>query len=413
MRVMTYRSVVVMLGLAAMASPAWAGDKEGCKDPMWAKQRPPGYEITDCSTKAWASVNADLPAGSKRLEGQLDVVTYTLTNDAKNLSSKAARDFYAAQAVKAGGKLVTAADDGYKAYLVQKSPKGDVYLLWDHGSGNEETTGSYNVSTLRIGPPPLDVVAKKLDAPLDTQAKCADPPWLVKGMPGFKRDGCDNRDLDSVTFTTKDGDKTIAGRVHQVHYTLIDESKSPVAALVAKNFGGALAKVGAKLVSSPDDVFHVVAQQTSSSGDVWYGYVHGSGSEDETGAFDLVTVQTGGPAPKACKLEIYGVNFDTDKSTLRPDADPVLGQVLAMFKADPKMAADISGHTDDQGAKDYNQKLSGQRADAVKAWLVAHGIDAARMTTHGYGMSKPLVPNTSDENRAKNRRVELEKQNCK
>lgn len=49
----------------------------------------------------------------------------------------------------------------------------------------------------------------------------------------------------------------------------------------------------------------------------------------------------------------------------------------------------------------------------MKAWLVAHGIAADRMTTHGYADTVPLVPNTNDENRAKNRRVELKKQNCK
>jgi outer membrane protein OmpA-like peptidoglycan-associated protein len=403
----------VVFGLAAMASPAWAGDKEGCKDPVWAKQRLPGFEITKCEIKPWASIKVYVSGGEKRLEGELETVTYELKDDSKNPTSKAARDFYAAQATKAGGKSASEAHDVYKAYLVQKSPKGDVYMMWDHGSGNDQSTGSYDVTTVRITPPPQDVVAKAVKSVLDTQAKCADPPWLVKGMPGFKLDGCDNRDLDSVTFETKDGDKKIAGRVLEVHYKLADDSKNPVAALVARNFGAALQKVGAKVLSSPDDIFHVVAEQKSKTGDVWYGYVHGSGSEDSTDSYDLVTVQTGGPPPKACTLEIYGVNFDTDKSTLRPDADPVLEQVLALFKADPKMTAEISGHTDDRGAKDYNEKLSGQRADAVKAWLVSHGIDAARMTTHGYGMTKPLVPNTNDENRAKNRRVELQKQNCK
>src|SRR6187455_2950511 len=118
-----------------MTSSAWAGDKEGCKDPVWAKQRPFGYEISKCETKPWASIQVSLPQGRVRLEGQLEVVSYRLEDRSKDLASKAARDFYTAQAEKAGGKLVSPARDIYEGYVVQKSGKGDVYRLWDHGGG--------------------------------------------------------------------------------------------------------------------------------------------------------------------------------------------------------------------------------------------------------------------------------------
>jgi outer membrane protein OmpA-like peptidoglycan-associated protein len=87
--------------------------------------------------------------------------------------------------------------------------------------------------------------------------------------------------------------------------------------------------------------------------------------------------------------------------------------VRALFANDPSYSAQIGGHTDNQGARGYNMKLSARRAEAVKAWLVAKGIAASRITTAGYGDTHPLVPNTSDENRARNRRVELRRKGCK
>ena len=86
-------------------------------------------------------------------------------------------------------------------------------------------------------------------------------------------------------------------------------------------------------------------------------------------------------------MEIYGVNFDFNIATLRPDSDPVLNQVLALFSADPAYTGEIGGHTDNIGKPDYNLKLSGQRADAVKAWLVANwrqrnAPDHARLWRH-------------------------------
>lgn len=106
------------------------------------------------------------------------------------------------------------------------------------------------------------------------------------------------------------------------------------------------------------------------------------------------------------------MNCDFDKAEIRPDSEPVLNAVRAMLEADATTKFEIGGHTDDIGTKAHNQTLSQQRADAVKAWLASHGIAADRMTTHGYGDTKPLVPNKDDESRAKNRRVELTRENC-
>lgn len=112
-------------------------------------------------------------------------------------------------------------------------------------------------------------------------------------------------------------------------------------------------------------------------------------------------------------MPLYGITFDFDKTTLRADSEGVLQRVLALFRGDAALAIEVQGHTDNVGGDDCNVTLTQGRADAVKAWLVAHGIGAPRITTRGYGRKQPVASNDSDERRAKNRRVELARAGCK
>jgi outer membrane protein OmpA-like peptidoglycan-associated protein/uncharacterized protein YegJ (DUF2314 family) len=125
------------------------------------------------------------------------------------------------------------------------------------------------------------------------------------------------------------------------------------------------------------------------------------------------TLSVNAPPPKACTIEVYGVNFDFNKATLRPESEPVLQAVLKLFTGTPSFSAEVSGHTDNIGTEDYNMKLSDARAAAVKTWLVQHGVAATRVSSRGYGDTRPLVPNDNDADRFKNRRVELRRENCK
>jgi outer membrane protein OmpA-like peptidoglycan-associated protein len=83
-----------------------------------------------------------------------------------------------------------------------------------------------------------------------------------------------------------------------------------------------------------------------------------------------------------------------------------------LLKARLDLKLEVQGHTDNVGGADYNQKLSEARANTVVNWLKAKGITADRLSARGYGLTKPIADNGSDEGRAKNRRVELKKQGC-
>lgn len=107
------------------------------------------------------------------------------------------------------------------------------------------------------------------------------------------------------------------------------------------------------------------------------------------------------------RVTVDGVNFDTSRATLRPESTAVLSEVKAMLEANPQLKLTIEGHTDNVGGAARNQTLSEQRAAEVKNWLVGHGVAADRLATAGFGDSRPVADNDSDEGRARNRRVEL------
>jgi outer membrane protein OmpA-like peptidoglycan-associated protein len=112
-------------------------------------------------------------------------------------------------------------------------------------------------------------------------------------------------------------------------------------------------------------------------------------------------------APPKEKIILRGVNFDTNKATIRTDAQPILDQAVETLKEHSAIALTVEGHTDSTGSDEYNQKLSVRRAEAVRDYLSGHGINSSRMSVAGHGESQPVATNDSAEGRAQNRRVEL------
>jgi len=127
---------------------------------------------------------------------------------------------------------------------------------------------------------------------------------------------------------------------------------------------------------------------------------------------DAGWVDLGANLTKACHVVLYGVLFDFNKSTLQPASDAALQPVANLMAADKTLKLEVQGHTDNVGSDAYNQTLSEARAKAVVTWLTQHGVAANRLTAKGYGKTKPVADNGSDEGRAKNRRVEIADPAC-
>jgi outer membrane protein OmpA-like peptidoglycan-associated protein len=148
---------------------------------------------------------------------------------------------------------------------------------------------------------------------------------------------------------------------------------------------------------------------TGGSGGIWNGTrksaavgtcPHWKGGQQEQIASDL---QDFGRA------RIYGINFDTDSDVIREESKPTLDRIAAVLKAHADWKLTVEGHTDSTGTAEHNRQLSQKRAESVKAYLQAAGIEAARLQAAGLGATKPVAGNDTALGRAQNRRVELAK----
>ncbi|MDH7463119.1 OmpA family protein [Chitinophagaceae bacterium 26-R-25] len=141
----------------------------------------------------------------------------------------------------------------------------------------------------------------------------------------------------------------------------------------------------------------------------------GIASQENPMVFKNVKIAAGGDMNMigkqftASKIVTHGINFDIDKATIRPESMGTLNMIVQVMTSNPAIKFEVDGHTDNSGSSAHNATLSQQRADAVKQELVKLGIDQGRLTTKGFGDTKPISDNNSPEGKANNRRVEFVK----
>ena len=226
--------------------------------------------------------------------------------------------------------------------------------------------------------------------------------------------------LENTATIEEPLDVTVAGldkEPHLVGRSYVVRQDTPPAALSKLEFElsyrDALTRAGWTVLprgTTPEGEGVLRAHYATNGRDIWAAL--GRANDDSNTGMSFMVADLGADdwakvLASACTLPLYGVMFDFDKATLKPESTPILDKAAAALTTDATLAVEVQGHTDDVGDGAYNLRLSGQRADSVRTWLVQHGVAATRLTSKGYGKTQPLVENSSDANRARNRRVEL------
>jgi flagellar motor protein MotB len=272
---------------------------------------------------------------------------------------------------------------------------------------NMDNTGQvFFLDVIEIGPPPITLT---LTAPAETPEKIApdtgDFPYLTP-LPGSKfHRGFAESTAFRVLPAGAQQEEIVANGMLIRYYDFPAISN----VLLTTAYRDALTKGGWVIVQEGSSVMR--AHYAHRGRNIW------AKVEPVPGGYALTVADAGlgdlgANLAKACHVVLYGVLFDFNKSTLQPASDAALQPAANLMAANKTLKVEVQGHTDNVGNDAYNQTLSEARAKSVVTWLTQHGVAADRLTAKGYGKTKPVADNGSDEGRAKNRRVEIADSGC-
>jgi OOP family OmpA-OmpF porin len=252
------------------------------------------------------------------------------------------------------------------------------------------------------------------DEPRADAEGCKDSP-LITRMPGSTINSCDNKEFQQAEMPVgKDVDGGVINKTFEGEYHYWDmatrEGMSEIQ--IYRNFETAL-KQGGFTVAYEDSPNTITAHK----GDTWYMLESKGSYYYQTILILKAMKQEVSPAVTAMSEElnksghiaVYGIHFQPGDTLIMPDSMHTLGDVAKMLQQNPEIKVSVEGHTDNVGSAASNQELSDIRAQTVMAWLTAHGISGNRLQAKGWGQSMPVADNSTEEGRAKNRRVELVK----
>ncbi|RPH92696.1 MAG: OmpA family protein [Calditrichaeota bacterium] len=210
------------------------------------------------------------------------------------------------------------------------------------------------------------------------------------GAPNTPEDKDGYRDDDGIPDPDNDGDGIADGN---------DRAPNE-----PEDFDGIADEDGAPETDYDNDGIVDTVDQCPQEPETKNGYLDDDGCPDTPPVIEQAPII---PEQQGKTLILQGVNFEYNSADLNAEARMNLGQVAQSLIANPNARVLIVGHTDNTGSADFNLRLSFERAEAVKLYLIAMGVSEDRMMTEGRGSSEPVASNATEEGRSQNRRIEF------
>lgn len=260
----------------------------------------------------------------------------------------------------------------------------------------------------------------------DDAQDCKDHPLLTR-LENFYISNCEENFNELQIHTSANKTETKEGNLFYIYYRYNSDAgvKAKSVVQIIKNYEIAITSKGGKLIYKSTNSMEYNLEATfylsTKEKEYWIQLTSFAGTDNAIEAYTLNILEIEAMKQEVVASQIFEainkngfyalyINFETGKSDIKPDSKSIIEQLYEMLKQNPDLKISIEGHTDNTGNAQSNLTLSELRAKTVMNELIAKGIAANRLKYKGWGQTKPIADNNTEEGKAKNRRVEIVKQ---